>query len=373
MGIFKSLKGQVDVGTGAPNDDGHYASSTHNKLSAHDERCRLFGGPEQYSSWNYASQSSSAQDNAFSPPLGPPPSHGKQDSFEPPSGPPPSHRDEGSNPPPYHDWTVIPDNALLPPPPALPQDYSPSNNASYDSAARAHEWCAQNAPYTPSPPNPQIRKAVQLGEITIERSFTLARTAELRSTAATGIARCRTRRGQQDTILMGTLPLFFAAVDHPLLTERAKTIYYEVHVLAIQDSESGIAVGFAAKPYPPWRLPGWHRASLAVHGDDGRRFVNDSWGGSDFVQAFKVGDTVGIGMQYLPQDRGAGKCKTKVIFTRNGRLESGWDVDEERDAERDEGVEGLQGELDLYPTVGLFGAVECETRLKSDGLMYRPD
>ena len=61
---------------------------------------------------------------------------------------------------------------------------------------------------------------------------------------------------------------------------------------------SGVAVGYCAKPYPPWRLPGWHRASVGVHGDDGRRFVNDSWGGKDFTGAFRVGERVGIGMQF---------------------------------------------------------------------------
>ena len=60
--------------------------------------------------------------------------------------------------------------------------------------------------------------------------------------------------------------------------------------------ESGIAVGFCAKPYPGWRLPGWERASLGVHGDDGRRFVNDTWGGKDFTTEFRPGESVGIGM-----------------------------------------------------------------------------
>lgn len=60
--------------------------------------------------------------------------------------------------------------------------------------------------------------------------------------------------------------------------------------------ESGIAIGYCAKPYPGWRLPGWERASLGVHGDDGRRFVNDTWGGKDFTTGFAPGETVGIGM-----------------------------------------------------------------------------
>lgn len=142
-------------------------------------------------------------------------------------------------------------------------------------------------------------------------------------------------------------------------------------MLSMLNQDSVAAIGFSAKPYPPWRLPGWHRASLAVHGDDGRRFVNDSWGGRDFVGPFRVGDVIGIGMRFLPQDRGAGKCKTKVFFTRNGQPEAGWDVDEERDAEHDEGVEGLQGELDMYPAIGVSGGLEVEIITTQVDWMYR--
>jgi hypothetical protein len=35
-----------------------------------------------------------------------------------------------------------------------------------------------------------------------------------------------------------------------------------------------------------------------VHGDDGRRFVNDTWGGKDFTAKFVEGETVGIGMEF---------------------------------------------------------------------------
>jgi hypothetical protein len=45
---------------------------------------------------------------------------------------------------------------------------------------------------------------------------------------------------------------------------------------------------------------------LAVHGDDGRRFVNDTWGGKDFTTKFVEGGTVGIGMEFSVPDAGAG-------------------------------------------------------------------
>jgi len=39
-------------------------------------------------------------------------------------------------------------------------------------------------------------------------------------------------------------------------------------------------------------MPGWQRGSLAVHGDDGRKYINDSWGGKDFTSSFKEGETL---------------------------------------------------------------------------------
>lgn len=208
----------------------------------------------------------------------------------------------------------------------------------------------------------------------MEKPISFAKTFDIR-TPHQGTWTIKTKKGQQDVILLSDLPLYFAAVDHPLKREREKTIYFEVRVRSILNEESGVAIGYAARPYPEWRLPGWHRASIGVHGDDGRRFVNDTWGGRDFVDAFRVGDVVGIGLRFLVEKSGEvdneGKCKTKAFFTRNGIEEAGWDMDEERDAEHDEGIVGLQGDLDLYPAVGVFGGVELEVRFNKFDHKYR--
>lgn len=161
------------------------------------------------------------------------------------------------------------------------------------------------------------------------------------------------------------------------MTERWKNIYFEVRVLAMGGTrareEAGIAIGFCAKPYPSWRLPGWQRASLGVHGDDGRRFVNDPDGGLDFTRPFQPGETVGIGMTFSvpPSVQSHGKAPTEVFFTRNGKRDAGWQVNEERDRESDS-VLGLEGELDLYAAIGMFGAVEFEVQLAPEGWLYQP-
>ncbi len=333
----------------------------------------------------------------FSPPPGPPPSRvyrqGQEASYLPPPGPPPSYQEpqlspsepstssesHSPNPPPYHDWTIIPDTSLLPPPPPLPQDYSPTNNASYDSAARAHEWCARHPVYTPVRPSRGLHLRAQDGHLTFERP-----PARVLATGGKGFVlqqlspsawTVRTSTSQrQDLIVLSSIPLYFAAVDTPAFTGRQKTIYFEIVIKSISDAHSGVAIGFSAKPYPAWRLPGWHRASIGVHGDDGRRFVNDSWGGRDFVPAFRRGETVGLGMAFSTQvaDAERGTVKTMAFLTRNGQRHEAWEwnIDEERD-ERDEGVEGLMGEGDLYPSIGMFGGVQFDV-VFGDGLMWRP-
>lgn len=162
------------------------------------------------------------------------------------------------------------------------------------------------------------------------------------------------------------------------MTERSKAIYFEVRILAIGGNNArqaaGVAVGFCAKPYPSWRLPGWQRASLGVHGDDGRRFVNDPAGGVDFTRPFKPGETVGIGMKFSISRnvQGHGKAHAEVFFTRDGKRDEGWQVDEERDRESDS-VFGLEGGMDLYAAVGMFGAVDFEIQFAPEGWLYQPE
>ena len=277
------------------------------------------------------------------------------------------------NPPPYHDWTVIPDTSLLPPPPALRNDRS-TNNASWDDAARAHRWCDQNPLYTPSSPPGSLREQVQSGDISVQEPPEFKGSLKK---GGNGLWKAKTKRSATDCILLSLLPLYFAKVDSPLVTGKLKTIYFEVRVLALAtgtNEASGIAIGFCATPYPSWRLPGWHRASLGIHGDDGRRFVNDPDGGIDFTRPFKVGETVGIGMEFHSPSRNsnlATEAHAEVFFTRNGQRDIGWHVNEERDLEFD-GTFGLEGNMDLYAGIGVFGGTEFDICFAPEAWMYQP-
>ena len=128
-------------------------------------------------------------------------------------------------------------------------------------------------------------------------------------------------------------------------------------------------------------MPGWERGSLGVHGDDGRKYVNDSFGGKDFTSAFKMGETVGLGMTFSIADSSATsttraipktRIKAKIFLTRDGREAGSWDLHEELDADEDLGVEGLEGDFDLYGSVGIFGGVNFDVFFNRKDWLYRP-
>ena len=129
-------------------------------------------------------------------------------------------------------------------------------------------------------------------------------------------------------------------------------------------------------------MPGWERASLAVHGDDGRRYVNNTWGGKDFTSPIQVGDTVGLGMAFTAINNHADDYKNhletkkainvEVFFTRNGRKGEAWDLHEELDADQDLGIDGLDGQFDLYAAVGTFGSVEFDVYFNRQDWLWRP-
>ena len=285
-------------------------------------------------------------------PLGPPPGRNK---YAPPPGPHPSFQGPTFDPPPYHDWTSIPDTALLPPPPAIGNDLSPFSNANRTDADRAHDWCKLH-PLV----KPHQSSSAQVASVT-NGSVGLLEPRQYNGglyMVNTGVWKGYTRTGSKDASLITSAPLYCAVSDSPLNTGMAKTIYFEVKVHSLgrgrDPDESSIAIGFCAMPYPTWRLPGWERGSVAVHGDDGRRYVNDTWGGKDFTSLFRSQDTGGLGMSFSmpesPPAYGASalnttNLKVEVFFTRNGAKDGSWDLHEELDADNNFGVIGLTANM----------------------------
>ncbi|KAJ1707443.1 hypothetical protein COH20_012700 [Aspergillus flavus] len=281
----------------------------------------------------------------------------------------------GSISPPYLNWQeAVPDTASFPPPPALGFLSSRNGNASRDDAERAHEFCDKFPLHLPVKPSATVYTCVQ------EHDLRPVLPKEFHGTFALvsqGYWKGSTRARNGDTLVSTNLPLYFPTVDSPFITEKSKTIYFEVKLLGLREGpgpvstdSSGFSIGFTAHPYPYWRSPGWERGSIGVFSDDGCRFVNDSWGGREFTSAFAVGETVGLGMTFRRTDNSSTdlksnikKCKVDIFFTRNGHPVGGWDLHEEIDEDAGR-IEGLEGDFDLYGAIGLFGGVDFEIALQ---------
>ncbi|KAJ8099190.1 hypothetical protein POJ06DRAFT_269256 [Lipomyces tetrasporus] len=158
----------------------------------------------------------------------------------------------------------------------------------------------------------------------------------------------RTKPKSTDMTFTTSLPMF-----SPQLRLTRSLLYYEITIMAADGGveDSSVAIGFLTMPYPvATRLPGWHRCSIAVHSDDGRRYVADPLSGRDFLgEPVRVGDTVGIGMDFNGGN---------VFATKNGRWVGGWSMFEELNgASLHDGQMNrfYSGELDVYGAVGVFG------------------
>ncbi|KAI6849727.1 hypothetical protein KC332_g953 [Hortaea werneckii] len=321
----------------------------------------------------------------FASPPGPPPGRSQgDDQYAPPSGPPPSQRLAEEEPPPYDPWMAVPDSSFLPPPPSMFEERSPTANATYSDAARAHAWCRRNPLWRPQRLPQQTLHRIQTGDIRL----TVPPGTNTLHLYQPGPGRTSIRSNSKcaDTILLSDIPIYSPSQSLP--QKAPHTVYFELKVSSMGaidprsgESDAGIAIGLLAPPYPSWRLPGWHRGSLGVHGDDGRRYVDNSYGGRDFTSAFRKGDVVGIGLKIFPlpphqQGKQSVKRTVEVFFTRNGKLDGtgkGWNLHEERDQEEDTGdVRGLEGNHDILAAVGVFGKVELEVRCRREDWAFKP-
>ena len=320
-----------------------------------------------------------ASESNSAPPLsGPPPAFTDEyNHYAPPPGPPPKQE-------PYHDWqTAVPDTSLLPPPPSLGNQRSATNNATEEEAEQGTDWCNANPLFGPVVLNHQSGNALSTGEIgvVVPRSF-----KGVLNRPQPGVWKGSSKKNCPDSCILSTVPLYSVYAHSPLQTNQPKTIYYEVKISPNNRTEVSLAIGYTAPPYPTFRLPGWHRGSLGVHGDDGSRFVNDTWGGRDFTAPFQPGETIGLGMTFsrnrdaqLPSYQGATNyddtikpIKVEVFLTKNGAKAGGWNLHEENDAVEDLPVTGLEGFHDLLAAVGTFEDVEFEIVFDPSKWLYRP-
>ncbi|TQV96244.1 hypothetical protein V2A60_003327 [Cordyceps javanica] len=339
----------------------------------------------------------------YAPPPGPPPSHRPQqaqgDEYAPPPGPPPSHKGRDNTAwiaPPQdgpsssssqqqqqqqqqqqHNWeAAVPDTSLFPPPPAIFSGYdrSPAHNATEAEAEAGEAWCAQYPLTQPMQLDAAGAEALR------SHNFRLVEPAGFKGRLTwqgPGVWAVGTADDARDCTLISYPPLYVVKQHDPTSTGRTKTVYYEVKIggggggSSSSYSSVNVALGFSALPYPGFRLPGWHRGSLAVHGDDGHRYVNDRWGGKDFTGAFRAGETYGVGVRLSPSREAAHRARVQIFFTRNGVEAGGWNLHEETDAEEDLPVTGLEGFHDLCASIGAFEGTQFEVVFDPARWMYQ--
>ena len=75
---------------------------------------------------------------------------------------------------------------------------------------------------------------------------------------------------------------------------------------------------------------------------------------------------------YEAQPKSESLIKVEVFFTRNGRRGESWDLHEELDKDNDLGVDGLDGQLDLYCSVGTFGGIDFDVSFNNRDWLWQP-
>lgn len=187
----------------------------------------------------------------------------------------------------------------------------------------------------------------------------------------------QTKKGTEDIYFKSDLPLY-----SPNLVKQRKfpmmysslasipgslpsVIYFEALITTKigNPAYNNISIGFICQPYPEFRQPGWHPGSIAIHSENGNRYVNDSLAGKEFVGSFtQAGTIVGFGIDMK---------RMAAFFTRNGKWEKEWSLIEDLNSApihpergfRDGGIEGFEGNKDIYAAVGMLGRTGVQVNL----------
>ncbi|KAF4508779.1 hypothetical protein G6O67_005118 [Ophiocordyceps sinensis] len=123
-------------------------------------------------------------------------------------------------------------------------------------------------------------------------------------------------------------------------------VYYWEAKIYDKPENTMLAIGMATKPYPLFRLPGYHKYSVAYH-SNGSRHYNQPFSRTPYGPQLVQGDVIGVG--YRPRT-GA------IFFTRNGkRLE--------------EVVHGLKAQ-NFFPAIGANGPAIVHVNLGQSGFVF---
>ncbi|OAA77512.1 endosomal SPRY domain protein [Akanthomyces lecanii RCEF 1005] len=123
-------------------------------------------------------------------------------------------------------------------------------------------------------------------------------------------------------------------------------VYYWEAKIYEKPESTLLGIGMATKPYPLFRLPGYHKYSVAYH-SNGSRHYNQPFSHTPYGPRLVQGDVVGVG--YRPRT-GA------IFFTRNGK-------------KLEEVVHGLKSQ-NFFPAIGANGPATVHVNLGQSGFVF---
>ena len=136
------------------------------------------------------------------------------------------------------------------------------------------------------------------------------------------------------------------SVQSNLPMPKQNEVYYWEAKIYDKPDTSTIAIGVTTKPYPLFRLPGFHKWSVAYTSHGSRR-CNQPFTPTPYGPAFVQGDVVGIG--YRPRTG-------TLFFTRNGK-------------KLDDVAHGLKAH-NFFPTVGANGPCQVHVNFGQLGFVF---
>ncbi|KAI8063836.1 concanavalin A-like lectin/glucanase domain-containing protein [Gongronella butleri] len=135
-----------------------------------------------------------------------------------------------------------------------------------------------------------------------------------------------------NTVVFPPGPRACCVTSNLVLPTNRSILYWEALVVSMTDL---LAFGLVTRPYPHWRLPGWHKHSVAYH-LNGRLYTSDPLNCDRYGPVIRQGDVVGIG--YMTRTG-------TVFFTKNGRYL---------------GKALTEFSFPVYPCIGSVGAAKIE-------------
>ncbi|KAI0735225.1 concanavalin A-like lectin/glucanase domain-containing protein [Earliella scabrosa] len=141
-------------------------------------------------------------------------------------------------------------------------------------------------------------------------------------------------------------PASASSVQSNLPLPKLNEVYYWEAKMFDLPETTNVAIGLATKPYPPFRLPGLCRHSVAYH-SNGDKSHNFPFTATPCGSSLKEGDVLGVG--YRPRSG-------TVFFTKNGR-------------KMEDAYTGLTN-WNLFPTVGADGPCSIHINLGQSGFVF---